>query len=618
MNKDLGLIGRASGVVLMASLAASGCARTAKLTSRIPTIASQQGGSTAPTGGPAPMDCNPSAAQLPKSSADEIATHFESVVSAYAGLSARERDAMFVDRDVKGNAISYAANPDDPTTPPWARKDLEKDGIPGTSTDRAYAELGVHPQGDPVVVAVIDSAIDVDHEALKDHIWVNGATEASYPGSVNGWNFLGGKNGNVYHTTLEVTRELRRMRALKAASTAQSPLSAKDQAYLDRLEKAYASGKGDAANKLKLRTQARDELAKALDVLRSACKLKDGTKDEVMAIRSSSPAIQAAKKAALSSLSQGRDLAWYKSSIAHWKQAIQLNDEYYYNLSFDSSSIVGDDPSKMDDVYGNANVKPEADDEIHATHVSGIIGAVDGKKPGLSGQAQNVRIMSLRAVPDGDERDKDIGNAIRFAVDHGARVINMSFGKDYSPNRDYVWQQIRYAASKDVLIVHAAGNDSLDNDITTHYPEREVTDADGRIVETLPNMIEVGASSSSKDKGLPADFTDYGARSVDLFAPGVQIYSTVPGNHYAELDGTSMATPEVTGIAALLLSVYPKLTAAQVKEALLTTVTSFRGLMVVEPNPDPSAPESLVDFGSLSQESGVVNAYSALKAASRM
>lgn len=611
MRKDLRLICRTTGVLLASALSFQGCSPSS---AKPPLVEAAAAGKT-PV---AAISCNPSTAKLSPGAVSSIQEHFSGVVARLSSLSARQRDEMFVDRDVKGNELLYsrsAGSPDDFKIEPWSQKDLKKDGKPGTSTERAYADLGLKDEGVPVIVAVIDSAIDIDHEDLKEHIWTNDRTDTDYPGDVHGWNFLGGKNGGVYHTTLELTREVKRMRALKATTT----LSAQDQAYLTQLEADFAKGKGDAANKLALRTAARDQLAQALDVLKGAnCLPQGGTLEEVKAIQSQNPAILAARDAALISLKQGRDLAWYKTSMDHWAAAVTLNDQYYYNVDFDSSSIVGDDPAKMDDVYGNANVKPEDADEIHATHVSGIIGAIRGRHAGLNGQASNVRIMSLRAVPDGDERDKDIGNAIKFAVDHGARIINMSFGKDYSPHRDYVWQQIRYAASKEVLIVHAAGNDSLDNDATSHYPDREVRDGDRKLLETLPNVIEIGASSVNPDKDLPATFSDYGSRTVDLFAPGAEIYSTVPGNHYAELDGTSMATPEVAGIAALVLSQYPKLTVAQLKDVLMGNVTVFRGLSVLKPNADPSTPDSMVDFGTLSVTGGVANAFEALQAAAKI
>jgi subtilisin family serine protease len=599
MKKNIFQTRRTPGVLLLSALALQGCGNGV----------SQSGAGTVPLSEPAPLrnTCNPPSSVLSIRTGNSIARHF-------TDLTALTTDAQLLDRDVKGNLLT-SSKADEPTIAPWAHKDLKKDGIPGTSTDRAYAEPGLISGGTNVVVAVIDSGLDLEHEDLKAHAWVNDQQDPAYPGAVHGWNFLGGKAGSVNHTTLEVTRELKRMRALHDAG----PLTAQQAAYLTKLETAYANGKGEAAKNVEIRTKARNELEAALTVLKENCKIKEGTLAEVKEIQSSDPAIIKARDAALVSLKQGRDLAWYKNSIAHWIEAIALNDQFYYNLDFDSSSVVGDHPALMDEAYGNADITPVNAEESHATHVAGIIGAVRGNGIGMDGQTDNVRIMSLRAVPDGDERDKDVGNAIKFAVDHGARVINMSFGKMYASaeGKAYVWKQLKYAASKEVLLVHAAGNSSQNNDNASHYPDREVRDEDRNLIETIPNVVEVGASSLNVDKDLPAGFSDYGSRAVDLFAPGAQIYSSTPGGHYAEFNGTSMAAPEVAGIAALVLSQFPRLTALQLKEALLGGAdTSFQLLKVSQPGADPTADPVL--FGALSRTGGLANAYLALKAAPKL
>jgi subtilisin family serine protease len=195
-----------------------------------------------------------------------------------------------------------------------------------------------------------------------------------------------------------------------------------------------------------------------------------------------------------------------------------------------------------------------------------------------------------------------VGNAIRYAVDRGAKVINMSFGKAYSPNKEYVQAAFKYAEDHGVLLVHAAGNDHSDNDQGGNFPTR--------IGTQLTNLIEVGASTSKKGAGLPADFSNFGQTQVDLFAPGKGVYSTVPGNQYASYDGTSMASPEVAGVAALVLSQHPDMTPAQLRELLMKTSRKYTGLKVIKPGTG-----SLVDFSALSVSGGVVNAYSALKSA---
>jgi len=273
--------------------------------------------------------------------------------------------------------------------------------------------------------------------------------------------------------------------------------------------------------------------------------------------------------------------------------------------------IVGDNVNDINDrFYGNNDVMGQFG--FHGTHVSGIIGALRKNGVGMDGVADNVKVMLVKAVPDGDERDKDVALAIRYAVDNGARIINMSFGKSFSPHKDWVDDAIRYADSKGVLLVHAAGNDGNNNDSTDNFPNPDFAD------NTHPsNFITVGASSNGKTGPKIAGFSNYGKKSVDLFAPGVQIYSTVPGgNKYGSASGTSMAAPVVAGVAALVLSYYPELTAKQLKEVLEKSAS---------PLPDgtknvskPNTPGVQVPFADLSITGGLVNAYSALQLAETM
>jgi subtilisin family serine protease len=243
---------------------------------------------------------------------------------------------------------------------------------------------------------------------------------------------------------------------------------------------------------------------------------------------------------------------------------------------------------------------------MHGTHVSGIIAAARNNGIGIDGVANNVKIMAIRAVPDGDERDKDVANAIRYAVDNGAQIVNMSFGKAFSPNKSYVDEAIKYAESKGVLLVHAAGNSGENSDIAKNYPNKYVTKK-----KVAGNWIEVGASAWGDGDKLAASFSNYGKKNVDLFAPGVEIYSTTPGNKYESLQGTSMASPVTAGVAAILLSYFPDLSAADLKDILMKSVRTFDGLMVVK----PGTKDEMVDFTSLSVSGGIVNAFTAVKLA---
>ena len=251
---------------------------------------------------------------------------------------------------------------------------------------------------------------------------------------------------------------------------------------------------------------------------------------------------------------------------------------------------------------------PDAD---HGTHVAGIIGANRTNRLGIKGVSDNVLIMAVRAVPNGDERDKDVANSIRYAVDNGARIINMSFGKAHSPHKAVVDSAIRYAMAKDVLLVHAAGNEAKDIDKNKNYPSKYYSDSTGLNVGAAGAWIEVGASGWKNDEDLVASFSNYGKKTVDVFAPGVKINSTMPGSKYKENDGTSMAAPVVSGLAALIRSYYPSLTALQVKDIIMESVTKVPQKVKVR----DEMGKKKVSFSEVCVSGGIVNAYNALKLA---
>ena len=273
------------------------------------------------------------------------------------------------------------------------------------------------------------------------------------------------------------------------------------------------------------------------------------------------------------------------------------------------ADIVQDNYEDFNDkYYGNNNVHVSNKSALHGTHVSGIIAAARGNGLGMDGVADNVKIMTLRAVPDGDEHDKDIALAIRYAVDNGAQVINMSFGKGFSPEKHWVDEAVKYAESKGVLLVHAAGNDARNIDTTHNYPSPLFKDG-----YRAPNWITVGASGDPKIGGYTASFSNYGKQEVDVFAPGVRIYSTVPGgNTYQNLQGTSMASPVVAGLAAFVLSYYPNLSAEQVKWVIENSAQ--------KPAEKVKNPETgdLVDLSEISKSGGLANAYEAIKLAATL
>jgi cell wall-associated protease len=524
-------------------------------------------------------------------------------------------------RDAKGNRIQLltkdaaaaaAAKPD-----LWSQLDLQDDKVPGTSTNKAYKELNLKAPAEPIIVAVLDSGLDINQPDLKGMIWTNEKEAAGpagqdndgdgYFGDIHGWNFLGGKDGtNVGPTTLEVAREYKRMKKKASTAVGRLLMSKKNKAYLAELETEYNAKKKKADADFAEDSTAQKSYMDALAVLKKLG-LKDETAAEVAKIKTRSADAAAAKKLVADSLLQGKD----STILAKYVDADQTVLNFNLSLTFDSSTIVGDNPKNLTEkYYGNADVRGLGAE--HGTHCSGIIGALRNNGIGPDGQSNWVKIMPIRAVPDGDERDKDIANGIRFAVDHGARIISMSFGKDFSPGKKLVDAAVAYAGEKNVLLVHAAGNDSANLETAHNFPTAKMLKGD-----VAPNWIEVGASTKSGDEYLPATFSNYGAKTVDLFAPGSKIYSTTPDGTYSVYSGTSMATPEVAGVAALVLSQKPTLTAVELKKILTSTVTTFGNLEVNLPSKvkaTPENPATKIPFSELSNTGGVVNAYNALKA----
>ena len=360
----------------------------------------------------------------------------------------------------------------------------------------------------------------------------------------------------------------------------------------------------------------RSNTEKSLKLLAKHFDKNDYSKDEVIELVTEDTAlkqnIEVAKQMygfGLSSLAQAKqELSKLVKNATSMLSGEDLKNEY--------RSVLGDDPNTMENKsYGDAATGHSIKDEAHGTHVSGIIGASRNNDIGMNGVANNVKIMAVRAVPDGDEYDKDVALGLRYAVDNGAKVINTSFGKGFSPKKEWVYEAILYAASKDVLIVNAAGNDGKNMDVEKTFPN----DSRDLVTEISDNVLTVGAMSANYDENLPASFSNYGKINVDVFAPGVQIYSTTPEGEYAKFSGTSMAAPSTAGVAALIRSYYPKLSASQVKHILMNSGTMIN-LDVIKPGSrsreTPTGEK--VPFAELSVSGRVVNAYNALKMADYM
>ncbi|HTF17574.1 MAG TPA: S8 family peptidase [Chryseolinea sp.] len=515
----------------------------------------------------------------------------------------------------------------------WFLKDPETDHLQGISVEKTYMTLLKGKPSKTVLVAVIDSGIDIEHEDLKDIIWTNedeipangiDDDKNGYIDDIHGWNFLGGKDGkNVDEDTYEVTREYARLKPLYE-NVEEAKVSKKNkvefalwQRVKAKYERDFKSNK-DQYDQYKQQYDLYQNAYVTLDFCDSIISKSMGgrsiMKSSLSEINTTNDTIRFAKET-LTKVLENVDgdiavsefltelqqyLAQLKEGLDHYGTAV----EYGYNLEFNSRKIVGDDPNNLyEKGYGNNDV--EGPDARHGTHVAGIIGANRNNEVGIKGIADNVRIMVLRAVPNGDERDKDIANAITYAVDNGAKVINMSFGKAFSPQKEAVDKAVKYAESKGVLMVHAAGNDGDNIDKEENFPSRVLKNG-----TEVRSWLEIGASSYGADEHFVATFSNYGKKSVDLFAPGVEMYSTVPNNQYEDLQGTSFASPATAGVAALLLSYYPDLTAAQLKDILRQSTRKFDGLKVTKPGTTDE-----VLFTTLSSTGGLVNAYEAVKLA---
>jgi len=502
----------------------------------------------------------------------------------------------------------------------WGAADLVTDTIPGMSTDKAYNEILNTRKGTNVIVAVIDSGIDIEHEDLKNVIWVNkdeipnngkDDDKNGYIDDIHGWNFL----GDIVAENLEYTRYIKKL-GPKFKGKSESSISAADREDYAIYKKALAEYEKEVqdvtANKARY-----EGILSQVKPAHSAMSKKFGKEDYTVKDLSSIENPSEAEQAQIAVLSQ---MLGFADSVPDAIEQLNGGVEYFggrleshFNLEENYRSVLGDNPDDITDTnYGNNDVDgpdPKKEDAMHGTHVAGIIAAQRNNSVGMNGVAGNVKIMVVRAVPDGDEYDKDIALAIRYAVDNGAKVINTSFGKYYSPNPEWVWDAIKYASDNDVLIVNAAGNEGINLDTVQVYPN----DQEGTGAEIGDTFITIGALNYKYGSEMVANFSNYGKSSVDLFAPGVRIWATIPLDNYRYLQGTSMASPNVAGVAAVIRSYYPKLSAKQVKQVLMNSGLSSNSPVML------GGDESNTDnFKNISKSGKMVNLYNALIMASKM
>lgn len=502
----------------------------------------------------------------------------------------------------------------------WYNKDYSKDFLMGSSVDRAYDELlkDRKPKS-KIIVAVIDGGVDFTHPDLAGKIWTNtreiegnGKDDDGngYIDDIHGWNFLGNAAGqNITEEVLEQTRVVRELSAAFAAyptyADVPTPLKSQYNLYLECKAKVDAK-RADLQSQIDRLGILSQEMTNARGVIAQALGKTDFSDDEMCTFITQDEKVMKAKQFLCERVSRGLSTA----ALAAYVEYLKTDLNVAYNTNFFPRKIIGDNLNNVyDRGYGNKDVAgPRAN---HGTFVAGIIAANRNNGIGVDGIAGNVEIMCVRTTPDGDEDDKDVALGIRYAVDNGAKVLNMSFGKDYSLRKSFVDSALVYAQSKGVLLVHAAGNSAQDLDKSSNFPTAKISDT-----LTIKNWLNVGAHYSVINKEFVGNFSNYGAKTVDLFAPGVNIVSLAPGAKYSRGNGTSFAAPVVAGVAAMIWSYYPELSVSQLKDIILKSTQTERGLSVNEPGFGDKPKKT--KFYKLSSTGGIVNAYEAIKLAEQI
>ncbi len=502
----------------------------------------------------------------------------------------------------------------------WPAMDLVTDTVPGMSVNKAYSQiLNNRKNGVKVIVAVIDSGVDIEQEDLKDVIWTNkdeipnngiDDDKNGYIDDIHGWNFL----GDIVAENLEYARIVKNL-GKKYEGKTEASVSATDLEEFKWFKKAEAEYQKEYQQALANKTRY-EQILGQLKPAHEAMTKKLGKEDYSAKDLSGIENPTETEKQQIGMLSQ---MLLYGDSIPGVIEELQGGVDYFggrlethFNLNKDFRAVLGDNPDDFsDNKYGNNDVDGPTEDEedvMHGTHVAGIIAAKRNNGIGMDGVAGNVEIMVVRAVPDGDEYDKDIALAIRYAVDNGAKIINTSFGKYYSPHPEWVWDAIKYAAKHDVLIVNAAGNDGVNLDTVQVYPNDQILNGD----EISDTFLTVGALNYKYGSEMVAPFSNYGKTSVDVFSPGMKIWSTIQKDKYRFLQGTSMASPEVAGLAAVIRSYFPKLSAAKVKQIIMNSGLAPKTQVIL--GGDPSNKDS---FQNISVSGKMANLYNALILASK-
>ncbi|MFA9213708.1 MAG: S8 family serine peptidase [Candidatus Methylacidiphilales bacterium] len=493
----------------------------------------------------------------------------------------------------------------------WFNLDYKENKVYGVSTEKAYNELLKGKKSKTIIVAVIDGGTEVAHKDLKEVIWQNPGELAGngidddkngYIDDVNGWSFIGGKDTNVVEDNLEITRVYNKYNK-KFEGVNESNVSVTDKEAFFMYKKAEAIFVEKYENATRM-FNVYNKIEEGILKLKKTLGTDKPTVNQIEAYKATAKEKLdvIAATSVLSTIKKGGSITDLLDELNGGKSYFKTQLDFQLSKDFDSRKLVGDNYDDITERYYGSNYVsgPKGD---HGTHVAGIIAAVRNNNLGMNGISDNVKIMVLRVVPDGDERDKDIANAIRYAADNGAKIINMSFGKALSPNKRQVDEAVKYAISKDVLLIHAAGNDNHNIDTIENYPNVRYYNSN----QKASAWIEVGASTWKKKKYLTANFSNYGKQTVDVFAPGFDIYSCIPVSEYASFNGTSMAAPVVAGVAATLRSYFPEITAEQTKELILESSIKYNKKVFIP------GTKTKVLLSDICVSGGIANLYEAIK-----
>ncbi|HLU94234.1 MAG TPA: S8 family serine peptidase [Membranihabitans sp.] len=504
---------------------------------------------------------------------------------------------------------------------------LGTDSTNGANVAPIYENNLISKPENKIIVAVIDGGVDPNHEDLKDVMWVNPGEKPGnsqdddqngYADDVYGWNFIGGPDGrNVNHDTYEITRVYNQLHK-KYAGVDRASLKKNEKAEYDQYleyQKEIETEAEKARNQFQEIANQKVFINNFLEMTKSVVgNNKEISSSSVNEMKKENNSQHSQVLAVLENILQntGQSFSNYEAFESFILEDFEEGADHFegkfkygYNTEFDPRDIVQDDyNNKTQKYYGNSDVA--GPDAFHGTFVAGIIGANRNNDLGMKGVSDQVQIMGVRVVPDGDERDKDVANGIIYAVDNGAKVINMSFGKGQSPDKKLVDKAVKYAVKNDVLLVHAAGNSNQDIDVEENYPT-DLFEKRGLFggKKYAKGWIEVGALGRLADENSVASFSNYGQKNVDIFAPGHLVYSAMPGNEYKVASGTSFASPVVAGVAAIIRANFPDLTADEVKDILMESGDPIEGLVN-----QPGTGEK-VDFKTLSVSGKRINAYKA-------